>query len=105
MRIVDSDAHVIEPNGMWTDYLDEALRRRAPRAVGLTFGFEFDRFSVNLPTQWSPDASPEDVVHMSDRIQATYAELFPDAYEKRFSADAQIADMDVEGVDVAFLYP
>jgi predicted TIM-barrel fold metal-dependent hydrolase len=105
MRIVDSDAHVIEPNGMWTEYLDEALRPRAPRAVGLTFGFAFDRFSVNLPTQWSPDASPEDVVHMSDRIQATYAELFPDAYDKGFSADAQVADMDVEGVDVAFLYP
>ena len=77
LRIVDSDAHVIEPNDIWTDFLDEALRPRAPRAVGLTFGFEFDRFSVNLPTQWSPDASPEDVDRMADRIQSTYAELFP----------------------------
>jgi uncharacterized protein len=105
MRIIDSDAHVIEPNEIWIDYLDVALRPRAPRAIGLTFGFEFENFSVNLPAQWSPQASADDVERMSQRIQATYAELFPDAYAKRFAPDAQVTDMDVEGVDVAFLYP
>ena len=40
MRIVDADAHVIEPHAMWQDYLDPSLRDRAPRAVGLTFGFD-----------------------------------------------------------------
>jgi predicted TIM-barrel fold metal-dependent hydrolase len=105
MRIVDADAHVIEPHAMWHDYLDPALRDRAPRAVGLTFGFEFENFSVNLPGQWLPDGSPDEVALMSDRIQATYQELFPQAYAQGFSAPAQLVDMDREGVDVAFLYP
>ena len=61
LRIIDSDAHVIEPHELWTDYLDPALRHLAPRPVGLTFGFEFDDFSVNLPRQWSPDASPDEL--------------------------------------------
>jgi predicted TIM-barrel fold metal-dependent hydrolase len=105
LRIIDSDAHVIEPHTVWTDYLDPALRDRAPRPVGITFGFEFEQFSVNLPRQWSPDATPEELEHMSERIQATYAELFPDAYAKGFAPDAQLVDMDREGIDRAFLYP
>ena len=105
MRIVDADAHVIEPHALWHDYLDPSLRDRAPRAVGLTFGFEFETFSVNLPGQWLPGGSPEDVARMSERIQATYQELFPQAYAQGFAAPAQLVDMDREGVDVAFLYP
>jgi uncharacterized protein len=104
-RVVDSDAHVIEPHRIWSDYLDERWRPRAPRPVGLTLGFEFDGFTVNLPTQWSPDAGPEDVARLSERIQATYAELFPDAYARSFSPEAQLVDMDREGIDEAFLYP
>ena len=104
-RVVDSDAHVIEPHHIWHDYLEEPWRAQAPRPVGLTFGFEFDGFTINLPSQWRPDAGPEDVARISERIQATYAELFPDAFARSFSPDAQLVDMDREGIDEAFLYP
>lgn len=104
-RIIDSDAHVIEPHSVWSDYLDPALRDRAPRPVGLTFGFDFGSFGINLPMQWNPAATPADVEHMAQRIQATYAELFPAAYADGFSARAQLVDMDVEGVDLCYLYP
>jgi predicted TIM-barrel fold metal-dependent hydrolase len=105
IRIVDSDAHVIEPHHIWTDYLEPGWRARAPRPVGLTFGFEFDDYTINLPYQWSPGASAEDVARISERIQATYAELFPDAFAQSFSPEAQLHDMDREGIDQAFLYP
>jgi predicted TIM-barrel fold metal-dependent hydrolase len=105
IRIVDSDAHVIEPHHIWTDYLASEWRARAPQPVGLTFGFQFDDYSINLPTQWSPGASAEDVALISERIQASYAELFPEAFAKSFSPDAQLVDMDKEGIDQAFLYP
>jgi hypothetical protein len=105
LRIVDGDAHVIEPHRIWTDYLEPSFRDPAPKPVGLTFGFRFDRFSVNLPGQWSPKGASEEVARLSERIQATFAELFPDAYARSFSAEAQLADMDREGVDVAYLYP
>jgi predicted TIM-barrel fold metal-dependent hydrolase len=105
VRIVDSDAHVIEPHHIWTAYLDPAWRSRAPRPVGLTFGFEFDDYTINLPHQWSPGAGADDVARISERIQATYEELFPDAFAQSFSPEAQLVDMDKEGVDQAFLYP
>ena len=54
LRVVDADAHVIEPHSMWTDYLAPEFRDRAPKPVGLTFGFELDGMGVNLPEQWSP---------------------------------------------------
>ena len=104
-RVVDSDGHVIEPHHIWHDYLDAEFRHRAPRPVGMTFGFEFEGFTVNLPSSWSPDATDAEVAHRSERVQATYAELFPDAYAQGFSAEAQLADMDREGVDRAVLYP
>ncbi|HEV8298799.1 MAG TPA: amidohydrolase family protein [Acidimicrobiales bacterium] len=106
LRIVDADAHVIEPHAMWTEHLDPQLRALAPRPVGLTFGFEYaDGATINLPSQWDPDGSAAAVERISTRIQATYAELFPDAYAQGFSADAQLVDMDREGIDEAFLYP
>ncbi|MEO5838849.1 MAG: amidohydrolase family protein [Acidimicrobiales bacterium] len=105
IRIIDADAHVIEPASLWEQYLDEPFRAHAPRQVGLTFGFEFDDFTVNLPGQWSPGGSAEDVARLSERIQATFAELFPAAYAEGFSAPAQVRDMDREGVDISFLYP
>ena len=105
VRIVDSDAHVIEPHRIWTDYLDEACRARAPRPVGLTFGFEFDGYTINVPSQWSPDASADDVARLSERIQASYEELFPFAFAHGFSPESQLVDMDREGIDEAFLYP
>ena len=78
--IVDSDAHIIEPHQIWTEYLEAAYRDRAPRPVGLTFGFEFEGTTVNLPQQWDPAMTPEDRARRSARVQATFAELFPDAY-------------------------
>src|ERR1700688_2028401 len=101
--IVDSDAHVIEPHQMWTEYLEPQYRHRAPRPVGLTFGFEFEGTTINLPQQWDPALSAEELARRSERVQATYAELFPDAYADGFSAAAQLVDMDKEGIDVAFL--
>jgi predicted TIM-barrel fold metal-dependent hydrolase len=105
LSIVDSDAHVIEPHSVWTEYLEPRFRDRAPRPVGLTFGFEFEGQTVNLPHQWDPAMSQHELARRAERVQATYEELFPDAYAKGFSAEAQLADMDKEGIEVAFLYP
>jgi uncharacterized protein len=104
-RVVDADAHVIEPHAMWTDYLAPEFRARAPRPVGLTFGFELEGVGVNLPAQWSPASTQDEIEQRGRRVQSTYEELFPDAYVAGFSAPAQLHDMDREGVDVSFLYP
>lgn len=104
-RIVDADGHVIEPDGLWEQRIDPQHRDAAPRMVGLTFGFEFAGTTVNLPDQWSPGETPEQTAHRAERILATYAELYPDAFAAKFDAESQLEAMDREGVDVAFLYP
>jgi len=104
-RVVDADAHVIEPDDLWTRYIDESLRRRAPRHLNRAFAIEVDGLPINTPADWETETSAEQTARRDERISATFAELFPAAYARGFDAVAQLTDMDVEGVDLAFLYP
>jgi len=104
-RVVDADAHVIEPDDLWARYFEESLRDRAPRHLNRAFAIQVDGVSINTPADWETDTSAEQTARRDERISATFAELFPAAYERGFDAVAQLADMDVEGVDLAFLYP
>lgn len=104
-RVIDADAHVIEPAEMWERYLDAEFRHRAPRHLNLAFSIITDGVSINTPDRWDPGANPEQLARRAERIQASFAELYPDAFARGFDAVAQLADMDVEGVDCSFLYP
>jgi predicted TIM-barrel fold metal-dependent hydrolase len=105
MRVVDADAHVIEPDDLWERYVDVELRDRAPRHLNRAFGVEVDGIRINLPADWERDTSAAEIARRDERINATFEELFPAAYARGFDAPAQLDDMDVEGVDLAFLYP
>jgi hypothetical protein len=50
-------------------------------------------------------ATPEQLARRDERIQATFAEIYPEASARGFDGVAQLADMDIEGVDLGFLYP
>ena len=39
-RVVDADAHVIEPDDLWARYFDESLRDRAPRHLNRAFAIQ-----------------------------------------------------------------
>ena len=104
-RVVDADAHVIEPDDLWAQYFEASLRDRAPRHLNRSFGIQVDGIPINTPADWETETSAEQTARRDERITATFAELFPAAYERGFDAVAQLADMDIEGVDLAFLYP
>jgi predicted TIM-barrel fold metal-dependent hydrolase len=104
-RVVDADAHVIEPDDLWARYFDASLRDRAPRHLNRAFAIQVDGVPINTPADWETETSAEQTARRDERISATFAELFPAAYARGFDAVAQLADMDVEGVDLAFLYP
>jgi len=104
-RVVDADAHVIEPSDLWSRYVDAEYRDRAPRHLNLAFSVVTDGVAINTPDRWDPEASPEDLVRRDERIQATFAEIYPEASARGFDGVAQLADMDIEGIDLAFLYP
>ena len=104
-RVVDADGHVIEPSDLWQRYVDPALRHRAPRHLNLAFSVETDGVRINTPDRWDPDATPAQLAHRDERIQATFAEIYPEASARGFDGVAQLKDMDIEGVDMSFLYP
>jgi predicted TIM-barrel fold metal-dependent hydrolase len=104
-RVVDADAHVIEPDDLWARYFDASLRDRAPRHLNRAFAIQVDGVPINTPADWETETSAEQTARRDERISATFRELFPAAYERGFDAVAQLADMDIEGVDLAFLYP
>jgi predicted TIM-barrel fold metal-dependent hydrolase len=104
-RVVDADAHVIEPDDLWARYFDPSLRERAPRHLNRAFAIQVDGVPINTPADWETETSAEQTARRDERISATFRELFPAAYERGFDAVAQLADMDIEGVDLAFLYP
>ena len=44
-RVVDADAHVIEPADLWERYIDAEFRDRAPRHLNLAFSVVTDGVS------------------------------------------------------------
>jgi len=93
--VIDSDGHVIEPPGMWREYLPARLHARAPRPTtdeNGRFGYVVgDTFVMRVAASLA----------VRDRETGRY--VAPPAG----GADPhrRLADMDTEGIDVAVLYP
>jgi predicted TIM-barrel fold metal-dependent hydrolase len=114
-RIIDADRHVIEPIGMWKDYLEPAFREHAPyleqEAIHEPLVERVARLGerglVPLPprlmTSGEPVLSPltertriEVAIVAEQRAAQTAAGQDPRAH---------LAVMDKEGIDAGFFYP
>ena len=67
-RVVDADAHVIEPGDLWARYFAPEYRDRAPRHLNLAFSVVTDGVSINTPDRWDPAATPEQLARRDERI-------------------------------------
>ena len=106
MKVLDSDMHLMEPVDLWDRYIDEKYKAIAPR--GLTSE------NVRDLRMAHPDGRPWGVFRSNgarsgapnrgknfNRNQGIYR-----AHSERdWTADVQLEAMDVEGIDVAVLYP
>jgi predicted TIM-barrel fold metal-dependent hydrolase len=100
LRVIDSDMHVMEPPDLWQRYIDPAFAGRAPTGsatgpldLGLVGpdGEPWGRFSGTAGR-----GQPE-----RRRIETRF-----DAHHDRgWTAEVQLEAMDIEGVDVAALFP
>ena len=95
-RVIDADAHVLEPFSLWSEYMEPAYRDRAPRLVRDRDGR--DRFLVGEET-------PESADDISFRRGAIVADGFANGRKGGFDPHARIPDMDLDGIDAVFLYP
>ena len=102
-RILDSDMHIMEPPDLWLRYIDDEFKARAPR--GLTSSNVRDlRMVYPDGREWARTTTRQNDSargHNFERNQTVYR---ADA-ERGWTAEVQLEAMDVEGIDVAVLYP
>ena len=103
-KVMDSDLHTMEPDGLWERYLDEPFKKFAP---------QFVRGADNAPNQPVIRIGELAIAEMSKRartavvgkaLQRRTFERSPHyaiAHARGYDAESHVAAMDIEGIDVA----
>jgi predicted TIM-barrel fold metal-dependent hydrolase len=111
-NIIDSDGHVLEPRHFWREYIDPQYRDRAPDLIVDDNGK--DRFLVDGKLIGPPRGlGLIGAIGVREYINgkwrhATNVPLEMEYTQGRkggFDPHARIPDMDLDGIDAAFLYP
>jgi predicted TIM-barrel fold metal-dependent hydrolase len=104
-NVIDADGHVLEPVDIWDKYIDPGYRERAPRIIVDTDGKE--RLLVEEQVLGSQKGFG--VIGAIGSRQGEVAAEATMKYEEGrpggFDPHARIPDMDLDGIDAAFLYP
>ena len=122
-RVMDSDMHIMEPPDLWERYLEPEFRNEAPRGLlsenvrdlrmvhpdgklwGLPDGmegiFEGEDPGTMAPGELYFRRNKFGRGHNYERNQATYRSFS----ERGWPAETQLEAMDVEGLDVAVMFP
>jgi len=99
--IIDADAHVYEPPGVWQERVPASLRSRAPRVARTEAG---DVWSFDDGARVRP-------VGLMAAAGASYLDFRPSGltYDTirpgHFEVAARLADMDADGIHAQLLYP
>ena len=102
-RILDSDMHIMEPPDLWERYLEPEFKPLAPRGV-TSENVRDLRMQHPDGRLWGlPDVHAGNVTqgHNFEKNQGIYG----DHSARGWAADVQLEAMDIEGIDVAVLYP
>ena len=106
-RVLDSDLHTMEPDGLWETYLEEPFRKFAP---------SFVRRTENASNQPVIRVGALEIGEMSMRPQSALVgkELqrrafarhphYEIAHARGYDAESHVQAMDIEGIDVAVIY-
>jgi predicted TIM-barrel fold metal-dependent hydrolase len=102
-NVIDADGHVLEPVDIWEKYMDPAYRDRAPRLIVDTDGKE--RLLVEGRILGSHKGLG--LLGAIGARQGTVSEdmKYVEGRKGGFDPHARIEDMDLDGIDAAFLYP
>ena len=103
-NVINSDGHILEPLTLWNDYMDPAFGDRAPKLVIDKDGKE--RLLVEDQILGSQQGMGG-IGGVGARQGEVSAEMM--SYEEGrpggFDPHKRIPDMDLDGIDAAFLYP
>src|SRR5262245_39990206 len=106
-KVMDSDLHTMEPDGLWERYLDEPFKRFAPKFV---------RREDNASNQPLIRIGDLEISEMSKRPHTSLvgkdlqrrafarSPHYEAAHARGYDAASHVQAMDIEGIDVAVLY-
>ena len=106
-RVLDSDLHTMEPDGLWERYLEEPFKKFAPAFV---------RRTENASNQPLIRVGTLEIGEMSKRPQSAFVGKdlqrrafarhphYEVAHARGYDAESHVAAMDIEGIDVAVIY-
>lgn len=106
-RIIDSDIHLLEPAGLWAEYLDPEFRERAPRLpeAGLAV---LELEGRTIPAYMDrPERQRVWARRLRRATERAEAGIGPDRTRRRGEGTRpgdMLQAMDVEGVDVAVVF-
>jgi predicted TIM-barrel fold metal-dependent hydrolase len=104
-NVVDADGHILEPLNLWTDYIDPAYRDRAPRLVTNNKGRQ--QLQVDTALLGNADRGLGAIGAIGARDGHVIADGFEYSQGRPggFDPHMRIPDMEMDGIDAAFLYP
>src|SRR6266849_134511 len=102
--VVDADGHILEPLDLWDRYIDPAFRERRPRFLIDENGKE------RLGVEGKLLGNPRGIGSLgSVGVRQGTVKLdslkYAEGKKGGFDPHARIVDMDLDGIDAAFLYP
>ncbi len=104
--VIDADGHVIEPLGLWKAHTESRYHQRLPRPVtdenGLFCYVVDDVYLMRTASRLSTQREGASPRKDASAKEGDYPEqIRPGGWD----AKARLADMDLDGMDLAFLYP
>jgi len=101
---IDSDGHILEPVSLWNDYMDPAFRDRAPKLIIDNDGKEKLFLENQVLGSQQGMGGIGGVGARQGEIKAETMK-YEDGRPGGFDPHKRIPDMDLDGIDAAFLYP
>src|SRR4029078_9509721 len=103
-NVIDADGHILEPLNLWTDYIEPKYRDLAPRLIRDSDGKQ--RLQVGEQLLGSKKGlGALGGVGARDGTVVDDAMEYEQGRKGGFDPHARIPDMDLDGIDAAFLYP
>src|SRR4030081_1762393 len=103
-NVIDADGHVLEPVNLWDDYIDPAFRDRRPQRFVDSDGK--DRLKIDgMAFGGKKGIGALGAVGARDGVVCDDTLAYEDGRPGGFDPHKRIPDMDLDGIDAAFLYP
>ena len=103
-KVIDADGHILEPLDLWDRSMDPTYRERAPRMILDDNGKE--RLLIEGQVLGNPKGLGRlGAVGARDGSVAADTMKYAEGHPGGFDPHARIKDLDLDGIDAAFLYP